>query len=752
MADKNSKSKGKLVSLLSSPGKEKDKDKSKSKSKTRASVTSSQATSLILVTDPVTKKTERVSLDSTSPSPVFPTQERSTSPLSRSQTPRSSESVSREEVLAMFATLKHDLVALHSAERPVAPLPPGVGGVASLSRLRPSATITSADLGPDFSGLVADFPAFSGGFAALAPPGSSASALGGVCGSPHLFGGSHLPAGPGYAFASPGSQTAPPRQYTVHHVAGALGSGEARQPAPLGSVSAVPASGGQAAASCLSSSGLQDSVGGHRPVALGPAAAVPGSSSQGVGSSGCPSGLPVGPARGLSSSTSGCAVAGTSGGGQRASGSGGSVPAIPSLVTHRLPAPTSGSAAAVPVVGGAVGGQFAALPSIVQPTLATSASVDGWVSGLPDPPSDGDQEGFGEEQEGDEDCSESVTPLRIPNKLGPTLELAAEITSRYFPEGVSADSTVVAPPPSALADFAGAGDTKAKFRFVESPSVPFVMAQVLADANTPYPLLAAHGEAPPSAQPWLTSAQAGGGLPANSRRSRLPSRPHSLLSSFSLPTAPLPVTPELARLRQDGYSRDRTSVCTEQSLLGLEESGRSSLELTSLAETLIRSLTRAIASSIEPFRFRDDAIEADAAMLLAALAKVTDSQMTLAARLYSQVVFWRREAFLNGSRLTDKATIDSLRVSPFSEGALLGSRSLDALRQQTEETRDQHVVQLTELALKQHSNKPRSSASAPDSSSGQQSSRAGRGGSRSRPYQRKPSFGKRGSGRKPNPQ
>ncbi|XP_070203396.1 uncharacterized protein [Littorina saxatilis] len=752
MADKNSKSKGKLVSLLSSPGKEKDKDKSKSKSKTRASVSSSQPTSLILVTDPVTKKTERVSLDSTSPSPVFPTRERSSPPLSRSQTPRSSESVSREEILAMFATLKHDLVALHSAERPVAPLPPGVGGVASLSRLRPSATITSADLGPDFSGSVADSPALSGGFAALAPPGSSASALGGVCGSPHLFGGSHLPAGPGYALASPGSQTAPPRQYTVHHVAGALGSGVARQPAPLGSVSAVPASGGQAAASCLPSSGLQDSVGGHRPVALGSAAAVPGWSSQGVGSSGCPSGLPVGPARGLSSSTSGCAVAGTSGGGQRASGSGGSVPAIPSLVTHRLPAPTSGSAAAVPVVGGAVGGQFAALPSIVQPTLATSASVDGWVSGLPDPPSDGDQEGFGEEQEGDEDRSESVTPLRIPNKLGPTLELAAEITSRYFPEGVSADSTVVAPPPSALADFAGAGDTRAKFRFMESPSVPFVMAQVLADANTPYPLLAAHGEAPPSAQPWLTSAQAGGGLPANSRRSRLPSRPHSLLSSFSLPTAPLPVTPELARLRQDGYSRDRTSVCTEQSLLGLEESGRSSLELTSLAETLIRSLTRAIASSIEPFRFRDDASEADAAMLLAALAKVTDSQMTLAARLYSQVVFWRREAFLNGSRLTDKATIDSLRVSPFSEGALLGSRSLDALRQQTEETRDQHVVQLTELALKQHSNKPRSSASAPDSSSGQQSSRAGRGGSRSRPYQRKPSFGKRGSGRKPNPQ
>lgn len=87
------------------------------------------------------------------------------------------------------------------------------------------------------------------------------------------------------------------------------------------------------------------------------------------------------------------------------------------------------------------------------------------------------------------------------------------------------------------------------------------------------------------------------------------------------------MTPDLANLRKDGYSPERLSVCTERGLLGVEEIGRYSLELSSLSETLILSLSRSITSSLKPFRFRDDAVEQDAAILFAALAKVTAEQM-----------------------------------------------------------------------------------------------------------------------------
>lgn len=84
--------------------------------------------------------------------------------------------------------------------------------------------------------------------------------------------------------------------------------------------------------------------------------------------------------------------------------------------------------------------------------------------------------------------------------------------------------------------------------------------------------------------------------------------------------------------------------------MAIEECGRYSLEL-SLSETLIRSLSRSVTSSLDPFTFRPDAIAKDVAVLFATLAKVTAEQMSTSARLYSQAVFWRRESLLTGSRL-----------------------------------------------------------------------------------------------------
>lgn len=98
---------------------------------------------------------------------------------------------------------------------------------------------------------------------------------------------------------------------------------------------------------------------------------------------------------------------------------------------------------------------------------------------------------------------------------------------------------------------------------------------------------------------------------------------------------------------------------------------------------------------------------------------------------------------LKGSRLAEKSTIESLRLSPFVEHALLGPQSL-------KEAKDMQFVKLSELAVKQHQQSQSGSTSASSADKPQKTGQSGRGGVRVRPYAKKKSFGNRGSGRKSN--
>ncbi|KAK7114556.1 hypothetical protein V1264_000600 [Littorina saxatilis] len=235
------------------------------------------------------------------------------------------------------------------------------------------------------------------------------------------------------------------------------------------------------------------------------------------------------------------------------------------------------------------------------------------------------------------------TEFRLPQKLSNAVALAF----KYFEEGVVESKAQVVPPPSALGDFRSSKEARCPFFFGESPSVAFVMVKVLSGSrhqlntqSSTVPLLSQHGEAPESAKPWLAQAdQQAPSCSANLRNFKLSTQPISLIESFALLKAALPVTPELATLREDGYSRDRPVPCTEASLLALEETGRSLLELASLSESLQRSLSRSIATSLDPFEFRYDASSEDVTTLLATLARVSQEQMNLSARLYTHAVY-----------------------------------------------------------------------------------------------------------------
>ncbi|KAK7104148.1 hypothetical protein V1264_018911 [Littorina saxatilis] len=362
--------------------------------------------------------------------------------------------------------------------------------------------------------------------------------------------------------------------------------------------------------------------------------------------------------------------------------------------------------------------------------------------------------------------SEEEVDVKLSLRLKPAMVTAAQVSAKYFAEGVTAMTSSAAPPPSAVGDFRPALTEVQGYRFSESPSVAYELSKVLARTSgsenslpvDTVPLLAAHGQAPDSAQPWLASGQLRmASTSFHARKFALSRRHHSLIETYALPSAPLPVTPELANLREDVYRFDKTCAYSEGALIGLEETGRYSLELASLSETLLRSLSRSIAVSLDPFEFRNDASVKDVPILLASLAKVSAEQMTVAARLYAHAVYTRRDAFLSGSRIQDKSTLDLLKVSPFTEGSLLGQPSLDALDKQTQNAKDLAIAKLAQHGFAKPQAKqqgpPKASFTSANRGRGSQHSQSSfRGRGRGAPYpKKKPSFGNaRGSGRKPN--
>ncbi|KAK7093333.1 hypothetical protein V1264_007108 [Littorina saxatilis] len=360
--------------------------------------------------------------------------------------------------------------------------------------------------------------------------------------------------------------------------------------------------------------------------------------------------------------------------------------------------------------------------------------------------------------------SEQDEVFRLPARFIQALALAAEVTSRYFPEGVVAAVDDSAPPKSAVDDFLPSQPVASGFRFSESPLVAYEMAKVLAThpplgSNIPLrpvPLLVAHGPVPPSVDSWLaTEQQASVFRHATHRKLVLKQSNRGLIQTFALPRAPLPVTPAVDFLRFEHFKKDKAFPYTESSLLGLEETGRSALELASLSDTLLRSLTRALTSSLEPFEFRQDASEQDVAALLSALAKVSAQQMASSARLYAHAVFTRRDNFLSESRLQDRRTIDSLRTSPFTEEALFGPLALDALHKETQEAKDLEFARYTQRSASHTIQSDSATYMAPAvKGSFKQNSGSSRGRGRGASSgNKKPSFGKsRGSGRNPNPQ
>lgn len=120
------------------------------------------------------------------------------------------------------------------------------------------------------------------------------------------------------------------------------------------------------------------------------------------------------------------------------------------------------------------------------------------------------------EYEDSHSAEDEEPSFRLPAKLREALADAAEVTSRYFEEGVVSASGYVAPPPSAAGDFRSKPKKTQTFRFLESPSVSYELLKILAAKQSgtaggstfgTVPLFAAHGQAPDAAKPWLATDQ-----------------------------------------------------------------------------------------------------------------------------------------------------------------------------------------------------------------------------------------------------
>lgn len=119
--------------------------------------------------------------------------------------------------------------------------------------------------------------------------------------------------------------------------------------------------------------------------------------------------------------------------------------AFPVAVVRGYPSATTGSASAVPAYGSTT--SLLAPHSVSARGVGTGgpsfpASADDssgqWISGsMPDNYTFDAQEGVEDDEEVD-DSSEIDSQLRIPGKLYAALDLGAEVTSRYFAEGVTA--------------------------------------------------------------------------------------------------------------------------------------------------------------------------------------------------------------------------------------------------------------------------------------------------------------------------
>ncbi|XP_070181311.1 serine-rich adhesin for platelets-like [Littorina saxatilis] len=172
--------------------------------------------------------------------------------------------------------------------------------------------------------------------------------------------------------------------------------------------------------------------------------------------------------------------------------------------------------------------------------------------------------------------SEEEVDVKLSLRLKPAMVTAAQVSAKYFAEGVTAMTSSAAPPPSVAGDFRPALMEVQGYRFSESPSVAYELSRVLARTSgsenslpvDTVPLLAAHGQAPDAAQPWLASDQLRKSSTSfHSRKFALSRRHHSLIETYALPSAPLPVTPESANLREDVYLKPQTPTISGTSSL-----------------------------------------------------------------------------------------------------------------------------------------------------------------------------------------
>lgn len=162
------------------------------------------------------------------------------------------------------------------------------------------------------------------------------------------------------------------------------------------------------------------------------------------------------------------------------------------------------------------------------------------------------------------------------------------------------------------------------------------MSQVLAKPTpsgsgipaVPVPHLVPFGPVSESAQPWiLLAAQVSSFVPSGKKKLTLPGASRNLFASCALPRSTLPVTRELQPLLAKPFKGDSALVVNESSLISLEEVGRQLLELASIAETLLRTLSRSMTDSLVPFMLSEEQNADDIATLLAALARVNEEQM-----------------------------------------------------------------------------------------------------------------------------
>ncbi|XP_070178402.1 uncharacterized protein [Littorina saxatilis] len=298
-----------------------------------------------------------------------------------------------------------------------------------------------------------------------------------------------------------------------------------------------------------------------------------------------------------------------------------------------------------------------------------------------------------------------------PANFKVALEAAAEVTSRYFPEGATASAMPSAAAPSAMADFRLAKEEDSYFRFLESPSVAFQFSRLFAKGTTsggglpsaPVPLLVPHGSAPEPALEYLASpAQASSFVPlAAQRKLPMPKLSRNLLSLFALPRAPLQVTPELLPLLTKPLKKESCLPLSEQTLSASEEVGRQLLELSSISETLLRALSRALTESLAPFTLSTEQDAEDICTLLSTLARVNEEQMRLSSLHYTHAVMCRRDLFLAHSQFTEESTRNTLRSSPLVEGSLFGHLASDARKQEIESNRDTQFSSFALQNLKQ---------------------------------------------------